>query len=263
MIPLLEPLFQGELAPLGERLQHADTPPADAVRVADLLRSTDMLAEVLQRHARFRKSTGHDLRPVASAWCLEYVAALLPPVAAAASVLQHVFPMAAEQVWVRLDGDGAPTSFHIRETGQALYGTSTAQRYAPLLRQHLRPLFATLCSLTRVAPKILWGNAARQLDPILAQALALTGGAAVIAQDQAHLLHSPEWPRDAGDPPEPNPLFGRQREVHRIDGDECVAIKLHRQCCLYYLLPEEGYCGACPLAPQHRKGGVEVGEADT
>lgn len=256
MIPLLEPLFQGELAPLGEKLQHANTVPPDAVRVADLLRSDELLAEVLQRHARFRKSTGRDLRPVASSWCLGYVAALLPPVAAAASVLQHVFPMAAEQVWVRLDGDGFPASFHIREIGEAMHGTSTAQRYGPLLGRHLRPLFAALSELTRLAPKILWGNAARQLDPILAQALALTGGSAPIAEDQAHLLHSPEWPSGHGCAPEPNPLFGRQRKVHRVDGDGRVAMRLHRQCCLHYLLPEEGYCGACPLAPQHRDAGT-------
>ena len=258
MIPLLEPIFQGELAPLGEKLLHANTVPPDAVRVADLLRSGELLAEALQRHARFRKSTGHDLRPVASAWCLEYVAALLPPVAAAASVLQHVFPMAAEQVWVRLDGNGLPASFHIREIGEAMHGTSTAQRYGPLLGQHLRPLFATLCGLSRLAPKILWGNAARQLDPILAQALALTGGSASIAGDQAHLLHSPEWPTGHGSAPQPNPLFGRQREVHRIHGDGWAAMKLHRQCCLHYLLPGESHCGACPLAAEHRKAGTRA-----
>jgi hypothetical protein len=29
-------------------------------------------------------------------------------------------------------------------------------------------------------------------------------------------------------------------------------VKLHRQCCLFHLLPREGYCGACPLSPAHR-----------
>ena len=215
------------------------------------------MIEVLRRHARYRNSHGHDLRPVASAWSLDYLNVLLPPVVAAASVLQHVFPMAAGQVWVRLDGNGLPTSFHIRAIGHPRQGASPAQRYASLLRQHLQPLFAVLCSLTRLAPKILWGNAARRLEPILDQALALTGGAGPVAQDRTHLLFSADWPALHGGEPEPNPLFGPRREVpqHECNGGNGCAttIRLHRQCCLYYLLPEEGYCGACPLAPQYRQ----------
>ena len=30
------------------------------------------------------------------------------------------------------------------------------------------------------------------------------------------------------------------------------AVKLHRECCLNYLLPHEHHCNACPLAPEHR-----------
>lgn len=242
MIPLLAPIFRGELAPLGQRLQLADTVPADAVRVDTL--HGPALASVLRRHARFRQHHGPDLRAVASAWSLDYLGVLLPPVVAAASVLQHVFPVAADAIWVRLDEDGFARSFHLRALGQACPGTPTAQRYAPLLRQHLAPLFAALSCQTRLAPKILWGNVARHLEPILDQALALTGGQPPLAQDRALLLRGPAWAHGAV--PEPNPMFGERREV--LEGG--IPLRLHRQCCLYYLLPGESHCGACPLAPR-------------
>ena len=260
LIPLLKPIFQGALAPFGERLQCAATVPSDAVRIEDLLQHDTLLA-LMHRQAGFRRSTGSDLRAVASAWTLEYLGALLPPVVAAASVLQHVFPMSASQVWVRLDGEGDPVTFHIRDMGESRAGTGTAQRYGPLLWLHLQPLFTALGELTRVAPKILWGNAARNFESVLDQALALTGAAAPILRDREHLLQSPDWPQDREGRPCTNPLHGRQRVVHRLQEGRHAPLKLHRQCCLNHLLPGERHCGACPLAPQYRQG-EDQGEID-
>lgn len=133
--------------------------------------------------------------------------------------------------------------------GESLPSASTAQRYAPLLRQHLAPLVGALSEAARVAPKILWGNVARHFEHLLDNGVALTGDAPCVVQDRAWLLHSATWPA----PPGVNPLYGRQREVVRLHGDRAVPMKLHRQCCLYHQLPGEDYCGACPLAPQHRE----------
>ena len=141
MIAMLEPLFQGELAPHGEALQYAPQPPVGAMRVADLVQSPELLGRVLRLHASHLGVEDEDLRAVASAWSLDYLGMLLPPVAAAASVLQHGFPAAAEQVWVRLDSNARPASFHIRELGQPQRGMTTAERYSAVLRavQPVRP----------------------------------------------------------------------------------------------------------------------------
>lgn len=259
MIPLLAPLFEGEdLRPFGERLQCAPVAPAGALRLDELL-VPDTLMATMRRNARFRRSDGHDLRAIASAWSLEYLAALLPPVVAAATVLEHVFPVGTDETWVLLDDDGNPVSFHILHTGASMAGASTTARYAPLLWQHLAPLFDMLSRLTRLAPKILWGNAAREFDVVFEQALALTGLPA-IAEDWERLVRDPVWPsRHCGAVPPAaaqvcdNPLHGRQREVRKFHGDHYDTVKLHRQCCLYHLLPGEDYCGACPLAPGHRE----------
>ncbi len=244
-MPLLQPLFPGALAPHGDGLQCAPAPPPDALHLAALLGTPGGLGDVLHRQARHRGTGLHDLRAVASVWTLDYLDRLLPPMVAAASVLQHAFPAGAQDIWVRLDAHGTVQSFHIVGPGHPMRGAGTADRYAALFWQHLAPLFARLAELTRVAPKILWGNTARRLDHILAQAVAQVGPGTPVSADRDFLLHRPQWPGGC------NPMHGPQREVLR--GEGAAPLRLHRQCCLYYLLPGESHCGACPLAPQHRR----------
>lgn len=261
MISLLEPLFQGEFAAYGEGLQCAAEVPLGAVRLAELLRSPAALADALHLYARHLGAEVRDLRPVASAWSMRYLATLLPPWVAGASVLQHGFPVATEQIWVHLDVNGVPVRFHVRHLGESVQGADVAKRYGSLLWQHLEPLFARLSGLTQLAPRILWGNAARQLESVLEQAIALTGGAASIVRDREHLLHAPNWRLGAASAQVTrcNPLSGSRREIPGRIGND-LPLRLHRQCCLLHLLPGESYCGACPLAPQHRK--VKDAEAD-
>jgi ferric iron reductase protein FhuF len=246
VIPLLEPLFQGAWAPLGEALVCAARPPANAVPVHRLIDEPAWLDDLLRRHARHlgvidAELRGTDLRAAASSWCFTYLDALLPPVVAAASVLQQVFPTGPHEMQVVFDDtEAVPRSFHIGHAGTPQPGTDAATRLAPLVDAHLAPLFAQLAQRARLAPKILWGNLARRLDGIFEQALALTGHAASVALDRDTLLNQPLW-HDG----RPNPLLPRQRPHPDAPRD----ITLHRQCCLFYLLPAQDCCSACPLAP--------------
>jgi len=253
VIPILEPLFQGAWAPYGETLQCVPQPPARAIPVAELLHNpSHLLEDALQRHARHLgvmgqggvAGAGCDLRAAASAWSLDYLRALLTPVAAAASLLYHCFPVSAEHVAVTLDESGRPVCFHIPNEGTAMPGSSTAARYGALLWQHLDPLFVALSRHTRLARKILWGNAARHLETVFDQALLLAGPAPHVALDRDTLLQSPAWPDGR-----PNPLHAPRRQVIRMQNGSPLAVNLHRQCCLCYLLPGQNYCGACPLMP--------------
>ena len=248
MIPLLEPLFQGAWAPLGEALVCAAEPPPDAVPVHRLIGEPALLDELLRRHALHRGVTGNDLRAAASSWCFAYLDALLPPVVAAASVLRHVFPTSPHEMHVVVgDDDAVARSFHIGHGGSALPGGGCSERLAPLIDLHLAPLFTQLARSARVAPKILWGNLARRLDGLFEQGLGLTGNAPHIALDRDTLLVHPLW-HDG----RPNPLLPRQRPHPQASR----TIGLHRQCCLFHLLPDEGYCSACPLLPeQHLRSG--------
>lgn len=204
------------------------------------------MIDTIQRHARHLGDTGIDLRASASAWSMEYLETLLPPVIAATSVLQHGFPMYAEEVAVELDVAGTPKQFHIRREGVSMTDEPAVVRYDDLLWQHLEPLFAALSHHTRLPRKILWGNAARHLENIFDQILTLIGDTPRVNTDLNQLLNEPTWPNGRA-----NPLYGKRREKLYVKNGVGTAIRLHRQCCLYYRLPNHDYCGACPLAPEH------------
>lgn len=170
--------------------------------------------------------------------------ALLPPLVAAATLLHHRLPAAAGEMAVSLDGNGQPALFHVTSLGTPMPGADAQQRHGPLLEQHLAPLFARLSALAGVPQKILWGNASRLIDNLLREAAALPAADRVVA-DRAALLEQVHWPDGSR-----QPLYARARTVRPGPQRECVT--LHRQCCLYYLLPGEGFCGRCPLDPIYR-----------
>lgn len=248
MIPLLAPLFQGEWADYGETLACAPQWPTGAISIIQLSSDDILLGHILRRYATQLGVTGNDLRAAASAWSLDYLWALLPPLAAAASVLQHRFPMHANDVAVNLSDKGTPVRFHIAHEGHPMPGSPTGARYDALLEDHLGPLFMSISRQTRLAPKILWGNAARHLEAIFDQVLELTGHAEHVATDRKALLQQPTHADGR-----PNPLYGLQQTSVRNENGVAATITLHRQCCLFYRLPGQGYCGACPLAPEHHR----------
>jgi ferric iron reductase protein FhuF len=85
---------------LGETLVCTSSPPDEAIPVARLLHEAALIDDCLLRHARRLGMTGADLHATASSWCFAYLDALLPPMIAAASVLQHAS--------LQLTGDAPP-----------------------------------------------------------------------------------------------------------------------------------------------------------
>ncbi|MBP1204385.1 ferric iron reductase protein FhuF [Duganella sp. 1411] len=242
---MLEPIFQGDWRPYGDTLS-CGSAPEGAVAVTRLIADDALLDMLVRRHAAHLDTD--DMRPAASAWSNAYLEALLPPVAAAATLLGHVFPAAAADMALTLDEHGAAVAFHVAGEGAALPGADAHRRYHALLTEHLAPLFARLARRCRVPEKILWGNVARFLDNLFREAGELSEAAGKLAaRDGAALLEQPLRP-DGGR----NPLYTRARTVlvPAEDGGE-RQVTLHRQCCLYYLLPGEGYCGRCPLDPAY------------
>jgi ferric iron reductase protein FhuF len=249
MIELLKPIFKGPLAAYGEGLICSDAHPASAIRLVDLLGAPDALNALLCRQALLLETA--DLRPVASSWMLKYANLLLPPIVVAATLLKHAFPIDAIEVSIDLDGEENPRKVFISHLGSSAIEQDTASRYAPLIDAHLTPLVMRLSEVSNLPAKILWGNVARRLDTILNQAAAMAPTASLVTDintDRDYLLQQKIWPDGRR-----NPLFSRQQTalVTRPDGQQ-IPTMLHRQCCLLYLLPREGYCVACPLSPRYR-----------
>ncbi|NVD98025.1 siderophore-iron reductase FhuF [Massilia sp. BJB1822] len=249
MIPLLEPIFQGEMRSYGESLSCAAQFPSSALPVALLLSEPELLTRQLRASAAIFGL--QDLRPVASDWSNRYLGALLPPLVAAATLLRHRFPAAPDQMAVSLAPHGAVAGFHILALGKSLPEADAEERYDALLRSHLTPLFAQLSRQSGLTQKVMWGNAVRWLNFLFdaAQRLAAAHGeqhVAAVAADRAQLIDGALW---AG---EENPLCMRRRRATPKPGEKTEAdglVALHSQCCLYHLLPGQSYCGACPLDP--------------
>ncbi|MCE8024890.1 siderophore-iron reductase FhuF [Billgrantia aerodenitrificans] len=250
MIELLTPVFQGEWAHHGEALICSKTAGSHAYRLADLLDQPREIDDILIRRARFVGCD--DLRPVAVVWLLKYVTLLVPPVAVAASVLEHGFPVGPKDISVILDDDAEPVAFVIPHLGESIAGLDTQRRYAPLLQEHLEPLIDYLSTRTRVPTKLLWGNVSRRLESILILSQQLTEYPPETAQraasDKEYLLERKTWPGG-----QRNPMFSHKRHATRITEAGEVPVRLHRHCCLVYRLPGKGYCGLCPLSPEFRK----------
>ncbi|MGP9767009.1 siderophore-iron reductase FhuF [Halomonas sp. AOP13-D3-9] len=250
MIELLTPIFKGEWAHFGEGLICREKAGSHAYLLADLLNEPETFDAILLRRARFYHVD--DLRPVASIWLLKYVTLLVPPIAVAATVLQHGFPVRPQDISVVLDDDAAPVAFVIPHLGGSIAGLDTLRRYTPLIKEHLEPLIAHLSARTRVPAKILWGNVARRLETLLtlAQQRDTFSPDTVqrAASDKAYLLEQRVWYGNKR-----NPMFGSKRQTVRVTEEGEVPVRLHRHCCLDYLLPKGSYCGLCPLSPEFRK----------
>lgn len=240
MIPLLEPLFQGNWAAYGETLS-CEPAPAGAVGLDRLLAEPALLQGLLLRHAAHLGC--QDLRPVVANWALNYFLMLLPPFVAAASVLQHRFPMVPAELALSCHDDGLPARLYLPHQGQFLPGSTLAQRYDELVWLHLEPLIAALAAQGRVASRLLWGNATRYLKDTLDQLQQLTGNPAPLRDDSMQLLSQAHWPDGRA-----NPLFGRLRHAERGAAGARSVVTLHRECCLKHMLPGQQHCLACPLA---------------
>ncbi|MFC6978509.1 IucA/IucC family C-terminal-domain containing protein [Microbulbifer taiwanensis] len=156
MIEILKPIFRGPLATYGQGLACSEAQPPGTIRLQELLGTTDALETLLYRQADFL-GTG-DLRPVASAWMLQYTALLVPPVAVAATVLGHVFPVGYRDAAVDIDGRGLPRRIIVPHSGRSAVGQNTACRYATLFAAHLTP-WSSACHRPPACPARSYGAA--------------------------------------------------------------------------------------------------------
>jgi ferric iron reductase protein FhuF len=259
MISLLSSLFSGDWADYGKSLVCTTQPPSEALTVSKLLAEPAHLDAALSRVAGHLKTS--DLRPVACVWYEHYLNALLPSITAAATLLRHAIPVLPGQLSLSMNQQGYPVTFYIDNEGRSFYDSAVdnsinidgagATHYRIFLEQHLSLLTDCLHRQAKVPKKILWGVAAREFEPLFREAaLKVTGTAAAdrVKRDREYLLYRSHWPD--GDV---NPLFTPLRQAVLRQNGQSRTITLHRQCCLIYLLPDTGYCNACPLAPQYRK----------
>ncbi|AON54686.1 iron reductase [Herbaspirillum seropedicae] len=240
VLPILAPLFDQRTAAYAARLVCDASSYAQALPLPALLEAS-ALDDAVRRHAAHWRSD--DLRAAASAWCLDYFAAMLVPAMAAAAVLRHHLPLAAAQLRVVLAPHGGMAQVCLPHAGHPWPQASPPERYEELVWQHLAPVIAALNKRFRTPSAVLWGNAVRYIHAVLQRGVLLAlPSQEGLAEDRRLLLDSPLWPDGRT-----NPLYHR-RAVPPAGVDY-----LHRNCCMYYRLPGEDYCAACPLRSRHDK----------
>lgn len=236
-------------------LSRAGPAPAGTLR-ADTLATAPALAQALQD---FQKQyPGADPRAVVSMWSQWYFALLAAPLTLIGLRQGRMPPVALSDVAVRLERG--------RPAGMVLLGAAPApvppqrpaaesqaatpapaptriadpfQRFAPLIDGHLTPLIHALRGVSSVSERLLWNNAAVQVEWVLRTASRVTTatGAARIAGIAQCLIDQPCRPDGSA-----NPLYRPVRPA------PAGGTPVRRVCCLRYLLPGEPCCaGACPL----------------
>lgn len=246
MIPFLAPYFPGQWRSHGESLRLG---PAGGPAARALLDDPPGLRQTLERY-RAMQWPGADARAAASAWTLHYLWALLAPVVAAASGARRGVPCSAAAMRLALDGAGAPVAFTVAELGPARPDADTWERYAALVWDHLLPLADGVHAASRLPRKVVWAGAVRYLEALFD---ALHGMGCNVAADRRHLLHTQSWAGEGRANPLCLPL--RTPPAHAPG-------PVYRECCLYYLLPGQTQCAACPLprqpAPREAAGVKEI-----
>lgn len=248
MLTELAPLFVGDFAHYRDVLVWRDDPrPSMAVRD---LQTQDGFDQVLQAYGV--DYPGGDRRALASEWSKLYFIRLLPPVIAAAVLLNRRLDVAVDQLELVLGERAEPLAFKLADAGAVLApvpGDPFAM-LAPLLDAHLEPLIAAWAQQTKLAPRVFWSNAGNYFE-WLVQALAGRCTAEQLAPVQA-ILHARE--RLDG---RPNPLYLPMRYV---DVGAKKPWRQRRVCCVRYLLPAMALCSNCPLCKRAPDGGALVAD---
>lgn len=234
MIPAFAPLFTGELAIYGDRfVLEADMPaPAPGRDLTD----TGRLSQLLSRFAE-QRYPGGDRRAVASLWAKQHFATLLPPFLALALIAEREIDLDLDAIGCTFSADGVTTRIHLSDAGRPAAPADASSRFLPLIDGHLEPLIRSLALASGTSRKVLWSNAGNMFDFIVRRIEQSLGPRPPVG-DALALMASRRLPDDRS-----NPLFDPVRYRDRTGSGE----RTRRVCCIRYLIPDLGYCSACPL----------------
>lgn len=217
-------------------------PPGQEVVACSALLDPATLEGIIDRFAAGFGDV--DRRAVISLWTMYYFSVLTIGAAIAWLELRRVLPLSLDRCRVAIDpASGAPTAFILEDLGICT-DSAVHQALEPVLRRHAEPLIAAIAAHGRVAPKLIWGNAASYLGWAIEEAGRVTDPA--LAAEGLPVMTDSHFPDGSR-----NPLCGAIRDMADDDGN---AFKRRRVCCLRYCLPSIGGCGqSCPL-PEGRAG---------
>ncbi len=236
-IAVLNGLYVGDFARYRHCLVLADDPRA-AISLIDLLRPDSLDEQLL----RFRPSgLEEDRRALVSHWSRHYFVRLIPPVTAAAVLLDHRLPLGIQDIGVILDDEGRPEAFKLPDEGDRLpESCGPFGRFAHLVEDNLGPVIEKLCSYSGLSAKVLWSNAGNYFEAMVTQLAAQSRDSS--GSDGQALVGARFLPDGR-----PNPLFEPVRYVELKTADGAARTwRRRRLCCIRYLLEGVDLCPNCP-----------------
>lgn len=218
----LSALFQGPFARFGAAL--AVTPLADDLPVTVYL-SAEAIAAHLDRFAQ-RYPAGSDRRAVASLWSKTYLRGLIPA------------PMIALVGGVPLDLSPEKAAFRADASALVVGAATGLEAALAGLYAHLDLVARALKGSTRLAPRVVWSNAANLLTATLERLESAAPAAIAVRQT---LLETAK--RADGSP---NPLFHQVRWIAPGVAGLPDKVRQRRVCCVRDLIAGQPLCSTCP-----------------
>ena len=236
MIAALATVFTGPLDFAKHWLELAEAPeplPRRAIRLTELMRE-EVQRPLLAHHER--RYPGGDRRAAISMWSQYYCAQYVLSILGTWLLLGRMLPFRPEEISLLVLEDGTPNGFRLPHLGEMTEGPVELE---PVIREHLAPLFQSIQLHHRIAPRLLWANAAVRVSAALRIARQDPAVPSLRLLEAEALLARPCWNDGSV-----NPLHGMLTPME-VDGD---IVLRRRVCCLRYLLPGIAGCGAtCPI----------------
>ncbi|MEO6919216.1 MAG: siderophore-iron reductase FhuF [Collimonas sp.] len=174
-------------------------------------------------------------RALLSQWS-KYYFWLAAPAGVAALLLRRPLDMSPARTRLVLRA-GMPVALYFTADALQPAENDVSHCYAPLV-DHLQAVIETVAGMTRIAPRVLWGNAGNLLDYLAAECAAIPGA----ADDMARLFNP--LLADGSS----NPLRHPVRQVQPCSALLPNPFRARRVCCMRHEIPgETNLCGSCPL----------------
>lgn len=240
------------IARLGEAYALAVAPEDEGwIPAQDLIGGGRVFDDIIERIGGVHGPSTR--RAIGSQFVLLYLRFVWPAVAAFA-LERRVPDIAADNLLVRLDGEGWPAAFALREPRLAVLADDPAADDAAVVVADAGELLAWLQERAieaNAAPLIemvhrrlltsgtaLWGNvAAAFVHPLLWHVQYVAPEASSVVRDAEAILQRATTPR----------LGDQVRLLRVVDGSDAWTVHARRTCCLRWCLPGGDRCDDCPL----------------
>ena len=240
----LAPAFSGPFDRFSKSVVGPEDPrPALSIRA--LTSDPEALVEKMLRRLAPEASTPQSRRGAASLWTQFYFALVGVPVVLAAMRGRRRLPGGLDEMAVVIGENGLPAALKLPAAGTPQPDRDPRAAMEALITDHYVPAVTAMSRAGRLAPRLLWCNAAVRLVWAMEAAAEAepedTDLADIAAAARQAVIASPDLSCGAA-----NPMFDMLLSPKPESGSSYT----RKVCCLRYMMPGVADCGeTCPLPP--------------